>query len=112
MARATVSRGRRTARSGGRPSAPKKRARPEVRAAKGTKAKRAPADRTAGRKAPPPVDERPRLRAAPPPVDLDVDPAVLEFIGAIEAYRLAHARPFPSWSEVLHVLRQLGYRKS
>ena len=27
------------------------------------------------------------------------------------AFRLAQSRPFPSWSEVLHVLRGLGYQK-
>jgi hypothetical protein len=47
-------------------------------------------------------------RSAP---SLDVDADVLEFIAALDAYKAAHSRPFPSWSEVLHVLRSLGYRR-
>lgn len=35
----------------------------------------------------------------------------LEFINAINAYKQRYGRPFPTWSEVLHVLRFLGYRK-
>lgn len=40
---------------------------------------------------------------------LDADE--LEFINAIHAYRQRHSRPFPTWSEVLHVLKFLGYRR-
>lgn len=148
MARATVSEGRRTAKSGGKAptvgpkrskgdagraktektSAPKigspKTASPNPRSPKTRSAKpespRTGARKTGASKAarqvpaadPAVVDDRPRLRAAPPPIDHDIDPAVLEFISAIESYRLANARPFPSWSEVLHVLRQLGYKKA
>src|SRR5262245_33127337 len=36
----------------------------------------------------------------------------MEFINAVNAYKQRHARPFPTWSEVLHVARSLGYRKS
>ncbi len=36
----------------------------------------------------------------------------LEFINAINAYKHRHARPFPTWSEVLHVLKALGYRRA
>ncbi|MEZ5967298.1 MAG: hypothetical protein R3F56_25905 [Planctomycetota bacterium] len=54
---------------------------------------------------------RPKTRSAPPPVDLEVDPDVLEFIKAIDDYRAAHDRPFPTWSEVLYVLKGLGYRR-
>ncbi len=36
----------------------------------------------------------------------------LEFINAMNAYKHAHDRPFPTWSEVLHVLRALGYSRS
>ena len=45
------------------------------------------------------------------PLGLDVDAEVLEFIAALERFKKDHGRPFPSWSEVLHVLRQLGYRR-
>ena len=43
--------------------------------------------------------------------DVEIDPEALEFIAALEKYKKIHGRPFPSWSEVLHVLRQLGYRR-
>ena len=36
----------------------------------------------------------------------------MEFINAVTAYRNRHMRPFPTWSEVLHILKALGYRKS
>ncbi len=35
----------------------------------------------------------------------------LEFIRAIDAYKRKTNRPFPTWSEVLRVLKELGYRK-
>ena len=35
----------------------------------------------------------------------------IEFTEAIERYRQENRRPFPTWSEVLEVLRALGYRK-
>ncbi len=53
---------------------------------------------------------RPPRSAPPAEVELDAD--ALEFIEAIQRYRQEQARPFPSWSEVLHVLRSLGYRKA
>jgi len=34
-----------------------------------------------------------------------------EFIKAIEAYKRVNKRLFPTWTEVLEVVRQLGYRK-
>ena len=43
---------------------------------------------------------------------LEVDPAVLEFIDALDRFKKTHGKPFPSWSEVLHVLKSLGYRKA
>ena len=42
----------------------------------------------------------------------EVDAEALEFIAAIERFKKQNSRPFPSWSEVLLVLRQLGYRRS
>ena len=42
---------------------------------------------------------------------LEIDPDVLEFIEALDQFKHRHGRPFPNWSEVLHVLRGLGYRK-
>ena len=35
----------------------------------------------------------------------------IEFMEAMENYRRENRRPFPTWSEVLEVLRLLGYRK-
>lgn len=36
----------------------------------------------------------------------------LEFINAINAYKARYGKPFPTWSEVLHVVKALGYRKA
>ena len=36
---------------------------------------------------------------------------VLEFITAMHAYQRRYRRRYPSWSEVLYVLRTLGYAK-
>lgn len=34
-----------------------------------------------------------------------------EFVLAIDTYKRLNNRPFPTWTEVLEVLKQLGYRK-
>ena len=34
-----------------------------------------------------------------------------EFIMAIETYKKVNKRMFPTWTEVLEVIQQLGYRK-
>jgi hypothetical protein len=34
-----------------------------------------------------------------------------EFLMAIEEFKRLNARPFPSWTEVLEVIKALGYRK-
>ncbi|MHC4157323.1 MAG: hypothetical protein ACYST6_20760 [Planctomycetota bacterium] len=34
-----------------------------------------------------------------------------EFLMAIEEYKRKNAKPFPTWTEVLEVIRALGYRK-
>lgn len=34
-----------------------------------------------------------------------------EFLMAIDQYKRANQRPFPSWTEVLEVIKALGYRK-
>jgi hypothetical protein len=41
----------------------------------------------------------------------EVDAEVLEFIAAIDRFKKENGRPFPSWSEILLVLRELGYRR-
>lgn len=45
------------------------------------------------------------------PAMAEVDAEVLEFIAAIDRFKQQHGRPFPSWSEILLVLRQLGYHR-
>ncbi|MEE8467269.1 MAG: hypothetical protein V3T22_02380 [Planctomycetota bacterium] len=37
---------------------------------------------------------------------------VLEFIQAIDTYKRQNQRPFPNWSEILEILKELGYQKS
>jgi hypothetical protein len=34
-----------------------------------------------------------------------------EFVMAIDEYKRANARPFPTWTEVLELIKALGYRK-
>ncbi len=34
-----------------------------------------------------------------------------EFLMAIEAYKKQNDRPFPTWTEVLEVIKAIGYRK-
>jgi len=46
------------------------------------------------------------------PALAEVDTEVLEFIAAIDRFKKENGRPFPSWSEILLVLRELGYRRS
>ena len=40
------------------------------------------------------------------------DASELEFMQAMQAYKLSSGRMFPTWSEVLEVLRSLGYQKA
>jgi hypothetical protein len=35
-----------------------------------------------------------------------------EFLMAINEYKKANARPFPTWTEVLEIIKALGYRKT
>ena len=35
----------------------------------------------------------------------------IEFMKAMDQYKRENRRPFPTWSEVLEVLRAMGYRK-
>jgi hypothetical protein len=34
------------------------------------------------------------------------------FVCAIDAYKKANNKPYPTWTEVLEVIRKLGYRKT
>ncbi|MEM7576817.1 MAG: hypothetical protein AAF328_05010 [Planctomycetota bacterium] len=42
----------------------------------------------------------------------EMTPEQFLFIQAIDAYKKVNQRPFPTWTEVLEVLRKLGYRKT
>ena len=35
-----------------------------------------------------------------------------QFLKAIDAYKRVNQRPYPTWTEVLEVIRKLGYRKT
>lgn len=66
------------------------------------------------------VDRRKGDRREPGERRRQVDPTTCErdytdeeitFMKAIDQYKRDNRRPFPTWSEVLEVLRALGYRK-
>ena len=42
----------------------------------------------------------------------EMTPEQFLFIKAIDAYKRVNDRPFPTWTEVLEVVRKLGYRKT
>ncbi|HEB54633.1 MAG TPA: hypothetical protein ENI87_15395 [bacterium] len=69
--------------------------------------KPAPRKKSSAKKKATPVQEP--ERSAPAMAEVDAD--VLEFIAAIDQFKQQHGRPFPSWSEVLLIVRQLGYRR-
>jgi hypothetical protein len=48
----------------------------------------------------------------PATCDRDYAVAELEFMQAMQAYKQSSGRMFPTWSEVLEVLKSLGYEKS
>jgi hypothetical protein len=58
---------------------------------------------------------RPRLEKPKPErishFTTTVDEDAMEFIQAIEAFKRAKHRAFPTWGEVLAVVKSLGYRK-
>lgn len=41
----------------------------------------------------------------------DVTPEELEFLKAMERFQRRHHRRYPTWREVLFVLKSLGYRR-
>ena len=41
----------------------------------------------------------------------DMSEELISFITAIDDYKRLHQRPFPSWGEVLDVLKSLGYER-
>ncbi len=56
------------------------------------------------------VGER-RRQVDPTTCERDYDDEEITFMKAMDAYKCANRRPFPTWSEVLEVLHALGYRK-
>lgn len=50
-------------------------------------------------------------QAGPKPSDPGHSPAELEFMQAMQDYKQRSGRMFPTWSEVLEVLKALGYAK-
>lgn len=47
----------------------------------------------------------------PTTCDREYNPEELEFMRAMHSYKQRSGRMFPTWSEVLEVLRSLGYEK-
>jgi len=56
------------------------------------------------------VGER-RRQVDPTTCERDYTSDEIEFMRAMDDYKRYNHRPFPTWSEVLEVLRALGYRK-
>jgi hypothetical protein len=52
-----------------------------------------------------------RRQIDPTTCERDYTEAEIEFMTAIDRYRRESGRPFPTWSEVLEVVRALGYEK-
>lgn len=50
--------------------------------------------------------------AAPDAAQGHSETELLEFVQAIDDYKRNAGRPFPNWSEVLDVFKELGYRRS
>jgi hypothetical protein len=53
-----------------------------------------------------------RRMVDPATCERDYSPEEIEFMQAIQAYKLSSGRMFPTWSEVLEVLGGLGYEKA
>jgi hypothetical protein len=51
-----------------------------------------------------------RRQVDPTTCERDYTDEEIEFMKAMDLYKRANRRPFPTWSEVLEVLRALGYR--
>jgi hypothetical protein len=53
-----------------------------------------------------------RRQIDPTTCERDYSSEEIDFMKAMDQYKRDNRRPFPTWSEVLEVLRALGYRKS
>ena len=52
-----------------------------------------------------------RRQIDPTTCERDYDDEEIAFMKAMDQYKRDNRRPFPTWSEVLEVLRALGYRQ-
>lgn len=52
-----------------------------------------------------------RRQIDPTTCERDYSQDEIEFMKAMDQYKRENRRPFPTWSEVLEVLRAMGYRK-
>ena len=52
-----------------------------------------------------------RRQIDPTTCERDYTDAEIEFMTAMDRYRRENGRPFPTWSEVLEVVRSLGYER-
>jgi hypothetical protein len=52
-----------------------------------------------------------RRQVDPTTCERDYNDDEIQFMKAMDQYKRANRRPFPTWSEVLEVCRALGYRK-
>ena len=52
-----------------------------------------------------------RRQIDPTTCERDYTDAEIEFMQAMDKYKRSSGRSFPTWSEVLEVLRDLGYRR-
>ncbi len=52
-----------------------------------------------------------RRQVDPTTCERDYSDDEIDFMKAMDQYKRANRRPFPTWSEVLEVLHALGYRK-
>ena len=75
---------------------------------KAVKKKVTPESRKRARKAAKTAHENNRNPIRPDEMSGDL----VEFITAIDSYKRIHERPFPSWSEVLEIVKSLGYSRS
>jgi hypothetical protein len=57
------------------------------------------------------VGER-RRQVDPTTCEKDYSDEEIEFMRSMDLYKRHNRRPFPTWSEVLEVLRAMGYRKT
>ena len=53
-----------------------------------------------------------RRQVDPTTCEKDYSDEEIDFMKAMDLYKRSNRRPFPTWSEVLEVLRSMGYRKT